>query len=113
MSIKQFKPYTPGRRQMTIQGREDITADKPERSLTCELRKHGGRNNTGRITMRHIGGGHRRAYRIIDFRRDKIGVPGKVATIRSGAAGWRVHEALPGLAGQPAQQLPAPPHRAR
>ena len=81
MSIKQFKPYTPGRRQMTIQGREDITADKPERSLVTELRKHGGRNNTGRITMRHIGGGHRRAYRIIDFRRDKIGVPGKVATI--------------------------------
>ena len=81
MSIKQFKPYTPGRRQMTIQGREDITADKPERSLTCELRKHGGRNNTGRITMRHIGGGHKRTYRIIDFRRDKIGVPGKVATI--------------------------------
>ena len=81
MSIKQFKPYTPGRRQMTIQGREDITADKPERSLTRELRKHGGRNNTGRITMRHIGGGHKRTYRIIDFRRDKIGVPGKVATI--------------------------------
>ncbi|MBQ9527188.1 MAG: 50S ribosomal protein L2 [Fretibacterium sp.] len=81
MSIKQFKPYTPGRRQMTIQGREDITAQKPERSLVTELRKHGGRNNTGRITMRHIGGGHRRAYRIIDFRRDKIGVPGKVATV--------------------------------
>ena len=67
MSIKQFKPYTPGRRQMTIQGREDITADKPERSLVRELRKHGGRNNTGRITMRHIGGGHRRAYRIMAF----------------------------------------------
>ncbi|MBR1672884.1 MAG: 50S ribosomal protein L2 [Fretibacterium sp.] len=81
MSIKQFKPYTPGRRQMTIQGREDITAQKPERSLVTELRKHGGRNNTGRITMRHIGGGHRRAYRIIDFRRDKIGIPGKVATV--------------------------------
>jgi len=81
MSIKQFKPYTPGRRQMSIQGREDITADKPERSLTVELRKSGGRNNTGRITMRHIGGGHKRTYRIIDFRRDKIGIPGKVATI--------------------------------
>ncbi|MDR1470052.1 MAG: 50S ribosomal protein L2 [Spirochaetaceae bacterium] len=81
MSIKQFKPYTPGRRQMTIQGREDITADKPERSLTAPLRKSGGRNNTGRITMRHIGGGHRRTYRIIDFRRDKLGVPGKVATV--------------------------------
>jgi large subunit ribosomal protein L2 len=81
MSIKQFKPYTPGRRQMTIQSREDITADKPERSLTTELRKSGGRNNTGRITMRHIGGGHRRTYRIIDFRRDKVGIPGKVATV--------------------------------
>ena len=81
MSIKQFKPYTPGRRQMTIQGREDITAKTPERSLVAELRKHGGRNNTGRVTMRHIGGGHRRKYRIIDFRRDKIGIPGKVATI--------------------------------
>ena len=81
MSIKQFKPYTPGRRQMTIQGREDITAQKPERSLTVVLKKHGGRNNTGRITMRHRGGGERRLYRIIDFKRDKIGIPGKVATI--------------------------------
>jgi len=81
MSIKQFKPYTPGRRQMSTQGREDITADKPERSLTTELRKSGGRNNTGRITMRHIGGGHKRTYRVIDFNRDKIGIPGKVATI--------------------------------
>jgi large subunit ribosomal protein L2 len=81
MSIKPFKPYTPGRRQMSIQSREDITTDKPERSLTAPLRKSGGRNNTGRITMRHIGGGHRRTYRIIDFKRDKIGVPGKVATV--------------------------------
>jgi large subunit ribosomal protein L2 len=81
MSIKPFKPYTPGRRQMTIQSREDITADRPERSLTAPLHKSGGRNNTGRITMRHIGGGHRRTYRIIDFKRDKIGIPGKVATI--------------------------------
>ncbi|MDR2179481.1 MAG: 50S ribosomal protein L2 [Synergistaceae bacterium] len=81
MSIKQFKPYTPSRRQMTIQARDDITATKPERSLTIELRKSGGRNNTGRITMRHIGGGHKRTYRIIDFRRDKLGIPGKVATV--------------------------------
>jgi len=81
MSIKQFKPYTPGRRQMSIQSREDITTDKPERSLLAPLRKSGGRNNTGRITMRHVGGGHRRAYRIIDFKRNKIGIPGKVATI--------------------------------
>lgn len=81
MTIKQFKPYTPGRRQMTIQSREDITADKPERSLLAPLRKSGGRNNTGRITMRHIGGGHRRLYRVIDFKRNKIGIPGRVATI--------------------------------
>jgi len=81
MSIKQFKPYTPGRRQMSIQTREEITTDKPERSLTAPLRKSGGRNNTGRITMRHVGGGHRRTYRIIDFKRDKTGIPGKVATI--------------------------------
>ncbi|MBQ7150825.1 MAG: 50S ribosomal protein L2 [Synergistaceae bacterium] len=81
MSIIQFKPYTASRRHMSIQGREDITADKPERSLVVHLRKHGGRNNTGRITMRHIGGGHRRAYRIIDFKREKIGIPGRVATV--------------------------------
>ena len=81
MSIKQFKPYTAARRHMSIQGREDITADKPERSLRVHLRKHGGRNNTGRITMRHIGGGHRRAYRIIDFKREKLGIPGRVATV--------------------------------
>lgn len=81
MSIKQFKPYTAARRHMSIQGREDITADKPERSLIVHLRKHGGRNNTGRITMRHIGGGHRRAYRIIDFKREKLGIPGRVATV--------------------------------
>lgn len=81
MSIKQFKPYTPARRHMSIQSREDITKDKPERSLVVQLRKHGGRNNTGRITMRHIGGGHRRAYRIIDFKRDKLGIPGKVAAV--------------------------------
>ena len=81
MSIKQFKPYTAARRHMSIQGREDITADKPERSLIVHLGKHGGRNNTGRITMRHIGGGHRRAYRIIDFKREKLGIPGRVATV--------------------------------
>lgn len=81
MAIKQFKPYTAGRRHTTMQTRDDITADKPERSLVVALRKHGGRNNTGRVTMRHIGGGHRRNYRIIDFKRDKIGIPGKVATI--------------------------------
>lgn len=81
MSIKQFKPYTHSRRFMSIQERTDITTDTPERSLLAPLHKSGGRNNNGRITMRHIGGGHRRQYRIIDFKRNKIDVPGRVATI--------------------------------
>ncbi len=81
MPIKQFKPYTHSRRHMTIQSREDITAQKPEKSLVVALKKHGGRNNTGRVTSRHIGGGSRRFYRIIDFKRDKLNIPAKVATI--------------------------------
>lgn len=81
MSIKQFKPYTHARRFMSIQERKDITTDTPERSLLEPLRKSGGRNNRGRITMRHIGGGHRRLYRLIDFKRNKTGVEGKVVTI--------------------------------
>ena len=81
MSIKQFKPYTHARRFMSIQERKDITSSTPERSLLEPLRKSGGRNNRGRITMRHIGGGHRRLYRIIDFKRNKTGVQGKIATI--------------------------------
>ena len=81
MSIKQFKPYTHARRFMSIQERTDITSDTPERSLLKPLHRSGGRNNRGRITMRHIGGGHRRLYRVIDFKRNKTGVPGKVATI--------------------------------
>ena len=81
MSIKQFKPYTHARRFMSIQDRSDITSDTPERSLLKPLRRSGGRNNRGRITMRHKGGGHRRLYRLIDFKRNKTGVPGKIATI--------------------------------
>lgn len=81
MPIKQFKPYTHSRRHMTIQSREDITSQKPEKSLVVALKKHGGRNNTGRITSRHIGGGSRRFYRIIDFKRDKLNIPAKVSTI--------------------------------
>ena len=81
MSIKQFKPYTHSRRFMSIQERKDITSDAPESSLLKPLHKSGGRNNRGRITMRHKGGGHRRLYRLIDFKRNKTGVPGKVATI--------------------------------
>ena len=81
MAIKQFKAYTPGRRNMTIQKNDDLTKKDPERSLLEPLHKTGGRNNRGRITMRHRGGGAPRQYRVIDFKRNKLGVPGKVAAI--------------------------------
>ena len=81
MPIKSFKPYTPSRRHMNVADFSEITSTTPEKSLTRGLRKSGGRNNTGVRMVRHIGGGHKQAYRIIDFKRDKLGVPGKVATI--------------------------------
>ena len=81
MAIKQFKAYTPGRRNMTIQKNDDLTKKDPERSLLEPLHKTGGRNNRGRITMRHRGGGAPRQYRVIDFKRNKLSVPGKVAAI--------------------------------
>ncbi|HHY79510.1 LSU ribosomal protein L2P [Thermoanaerobacter thermohydrosulfuricus] len=81
MGIKSFKPTSPGRRQMTVLTFEEVTKDKPEKSLVVTLTKSGGRNVYGRITVRHRGGGHKRKYRIIDFKRDKDGVPGKVAAI--------------------------------
>jgi len=81
MGIKKFNPYTAGRRFMTAQTNEDITATEPERSLLAPLHRKGGRNNLGRITSRHRGGGSGHKYRIVDFKRDKTGVPGRVATI--------------------------------
>jgi len=81
MGIKRFKPTSPGRRFMTVDTFEDITRSEPERSLVAPLKKNGGRNGYGRITTRHKGGGHKRRYRIIDFKRDKDGVPAKVAHI--------------------------------
>ena len=81
MGINMFKPVTPGRRHMTISSYEEITCTEPERSLLEPIRKKAGRNNTGRVTMRHRGGGNKRYYRVIDFKRDKLGVPGRVATI--------------------------------
>ena len=81
MGIKKFNPTTPGLRGMTVSTFEEITTDKPEKSLTVTLKKHSGRNNRGKITVRHRGGGYRPKYRIIDFKRDKDGVPGNVATI--------------------------------
>jgi len=71
MALKTFKPNTPANRYKQLPGFDEITKDKPERSLTVALRKSGGRNNTGRITTRHIGGGHKRRYRLIDFKRDR------------------------------------------
>ena len=81
MGIKSFKPYTPGRRHMTVSTFDEITTDKPEKSLLAPLKKHGGRNQQGRLTVRHQGGGHKRRYRIIDFKRNKDDIPAKVATI--------------------------------
>jgi len=81
VSIKVYKPTTPGRRFMSGYTFEEITKTEPEKSLVVSLKKKGGRNNLGRVTMRHRGGGHKRLYRIIDFKRNKIGVPGKVASV--------------------------------
>jgi large subunit ribosomal protein L2 len=81
MPIKYYKPTSPGRRGMSASTFEEITRDKPEKSLVRELRGKGGRNAQGRITVRHQGGGHKRLYRIIDFKRDKFDVPGKVTSI--------------------------------
>ena len=79
MPVKSYKPVTPSRRHMSVSGFDGIDKKaKPERSLTEVLKKHAGRNSLGRITVRHRGGGNRRKYRIIDFKRDKIDVPGKV-----------------------------------
>lgn len=82
MGIRKYKPTTPGRRGSSVADFVEITRSKPEKSLVRPLKKTGGRNNRGRVTARHRGGGHKRAYRIIDFRRaDKDGVPAKVAHI--------------------------------
>jgi large subunit ribosomal protein L2 len=81
MAVKKFRPTSPGIRHMTVLDYSGITTDKPEKSLVTDLKKSGGRNVHGRITVRHRGGGHKRKYRIIDFKRDKDGVPARVATI--------------------------------
>ena len=81
MPIRKYKPTSPGRRQMSVQTYDEITATEPYRPLTETLKKSGGRNNTGEITMWWRGGGHKRLYRIIDFKRDKKNIPGTVTTI--------------------------------
>jgi large subunit ribosomal protein L2 len=81
MALKKYKPTSPGRRFMSVSSFEEITKSHPEKSLTAPIKKNGGRNVNGRITTRHQGGGHKRRYRIIDFKRRKDGVPAKVAAI--------------------------------
>lgn len=81
MAINKLKPITPGTRFMSVSSFGEITKVSPEKSLTVSLKKSGGRNNLGRVTARHLGGGHKRRYRIIDFKRDKFGIPAKVFSI--------------------------------
>ena len=81
MAIRKLKPNTPGTRYMSISSFDEITKTTPEKSLTVSLTKSGGRNNKGRVTSFHRGGGHKRRYRIIDFKRDKFGIPAKVFSI--------------------------------
>ncbi|MDE0671103.1 MAG: 50S ribosomal protein L2 [Caldilineaceae bacterium SB0662_bin_9] len=81
MPVKIFNPTSPGRRNMSGPTFEEITREKPERSLVAPLRRRGGRNNRGVITVRHRGGGHKRRYRIVDFRRDRIGMPARVLSV--------------------------------
>lgn len=81
MPIKKYKPTSPARRQMSVSTFEEITASTPEKSLLAPLSNKAGRNNQGKITTRHQGGGHKRKYRIIDFKRNKDGIPGRVATV--------------------------------
>jgi large subunit ribosomal protein L2 len=81
MPVRKYKPTSPGRRQMSVSGFDEITRSKPEKSLLMPLKKSAGRNNVGRITTRHRGGGAKRFYRIIDFKRNKYTVPAKVAAI--------------------------------
>ena len=81
MAVKSFKPYSAGRRFMTVASFDEITTNKPQKSLVEKLNQHGGRNQQGRLTVRHQGGGHKRLYRVIDFKRNKDGIPARVATI--------------------------------
>ncbi len=82
MAVKRYKPTSPARRFMTVSAYTELSGDKPERSLLHDKRKSGGRNNQGKITVRHIGGGNRIKYRIIDFKRNKDGIPATVKSIQ-------------------------------
>src|SRR3990172_9088794 len=81
MAIKTYRPVTPTRRFHTVVSREEITAEKPLKSLVEPIRRTGGRNSAGKLSVRHQGGGHKRQYRVIDFKRDKTGIPARVASV--------------------------------
>ena len=81
MSLRKFKPITPGQRHKVATDFVELTASKPEKSLISSMKKSGGRNNDGRMTMRYLGGGHKQRYRIIDFKRDKFDIPATVKSI--------------------------------
>ena len=81
MSLKKFKPTSPGQRHKLVSDYSEVTTSRPEKSLTKGAGKSGGRNNSGKMTMRYIGGGHKRKYRVIDFKRNKHDIPAKVHTI--------------------------------
>ena len=80
MGIKKYRPYSAGTRQLALDNFADVTTDTPHKPLLVTMSTTAGRNNIGRITSRHVGGGHRKHYRIIDFKRDKVAVPATVAT---------------------------------
>ena len=106
MSIKSFKPTTPSRRHMTVSGFDGIDKHaKPEASLTEVLKKNSGRNSYGRITVRHRGGGNKRKYRIIDFKRNKLDIPAKVAAIEYDPN----RSALPGLMSAVSEEMTVSP----
>ena len=81
MALKKYKPTTPGQRFKVISSYDELTASIPEKSLLTPIRKTGGRNNEGKMTMRYLGGGHKQMYRMVDFKRDKEGIPAVVKTI--------------------------------
>ncbi|MBA2252338.1 MAG: 50S ribosomal protein L2, partial [Nitrospirales bacterium] len=81
MGLKQYRPTSPGRRAMMVLTNEELTEKRPEKSLTKFHNRSGGRNNDGRMTIRFRGSGHKRLYRVIDFKRDKVGIPARVTAI--------------------------------
>ena len=107
MSIRQFRPMTAATRYKSVSGFDEITRSTPEKSLLEPIKKSGGRNNKGHLTMRHRGGGHKQMYRKIDFRREKFGIPARVSADRVRSEPDRAHRA-PGVRRRREALHPAP-----